>query len=248
MTLNYYLGRFPGGESKANTFNQLAGAKTMSPGAAIKQENSQKGRKTFYVSQTFGFGSQCDLTNSPRQVEIRFKCGGSSGIISVEEVETCKYVLVFGHSSLCQLPGFQAGDNEENTIVCQTVNPPNNKAREIDQPQQMPEQIGSSEFQKVLSSPNHPFGQPSASPPNPTILPGSTTGTKTSSSTPNPPVDRKTDVQQALEKEMAKSTELAATYSLEELKPMVARLLDAKLTKRCFEGVCCPIPPSALHF
>lgn len=257
LTLSYFLGRFPGTDAK------LPG-KPATPASAVKSETTAKGRRVFYLSQWFHSGTKCDLTDQPRQVEIRYKCSGTStGVVSVEEVETCRYVLVYAHPSLCQIPGFQSGEQEENTIICQTVNPPHNPSREIDKPQVMPEQLGPPEFQRMLTSPAHPFspppgglkqpivnsnpsssassGAPANSKPNPNAKPKSTVKPNADgSASPNADsasADKKsTEVSLKIQEELKKAGQRAALLSVEELKPLLTKFLDAKLSKVCFDG------------
>uniref|UniRef100_A0A183BFL2 Endoplasmic reticulum lectin 1 n=1 Tax=Echinostoma caproni TaxID=27848 RepID=A0A183BFL2_9TREM len=64
-----------------------------------------------FVSMIFQFytnGSVCDLTSKPRSSEVRYTCGNehSPEIISVNELESCIYLLTVEVPSLCAHPAF----------------------------------------------------------------------------------------------------------------------------------------------
>lgn len=56
-----------------------------------------------YHSQFYSNGTICDLTNLPRKTEVQFICGDTQlfHILSVEEPETCVYLLKISTPSLC---------------------------------------------------------------------------------------------------------------------------------------------------
>ncbi|CAM8942582.1 unnamed protein product [Rhodiola kirilowii] len=63
-------------------------------------------------------GTTCDLTNEPRQTEVRFVCSEPKAMISsVTELSTCKYAITVQCPLLCKHPLFQ-----EELQVWQTVN------------------------------------------------------------------------------------------------------------------------------
>ncbi|CAH8586633.1 unnamed protein product [Schistosoma rodhaini] len=66
--------------------------------------------KPKYHSQFYSNGSICDLTNMPRLVEVQFVCTDSRTfhILSVEEPESCIYLLKISTPSLCGNSHFAA--------------------------------------------------------------------------------------------------------------------------------------------
>ncbi|CAH8522399.1 unnamed protein product [Schistosoma turkestanicum] len=66
--------------------------------------------KPKYHSQFYSNGSICDLTNMPRKTEVQFVCENSQTfhIISVEEPESCSYLLKISTPSLCGNSHFAA--------------------------------------------------------------------------------------------------------------------------------------------
>ncbi|TPP67843.1 hypothetical protein FGIG_03539 [Fasciola gigantica] len=65
-------------------------------------------QSTKYHSHSYTNGSICDLTAVPRVAEVRFTCGSGSSpeIVSVDELESCKYLFVVEVPSLCSHPAF----------------------------------------------------------------------------------------------------------------------------------------------
>ncbi|XP_066371768.1 protein OS-9 homolog isoform X1 [Miscanthus floridulus] len=53
-------------------------------------------------------GTVCDLTEIPRETEVRFVCSGPTVLISsVKEISSCKYVVTIQSPMLCKNPLFQ---------------------------------------------------------------------------------------------------------------------------------------------
>ncbi|PWA46982.1 hypothetical protein CTI12_AA354420 [Artemisia annua] len=47
-----------------------------------------------YYAHIYSNGTICDLTNEPREAEVRFECSEPCEMVmSVEELSTCKYAL-----------------------------------------------------------------------------------------------------------------------------------------------------------
>mmetsp|Transcript_21784 Transcript_21784/g.54290 ORF Transcript_21784/g.54290 Transcript_21784/m.54290 type:complete len:429 (-) Transcript_21784:320-1606(-) len=61
-----------------------------------------------YWKQVYGNGTHCDLTEKPRESEVRLQCAPSepSFLVSVEEVSTCRYLVVFSTNLLCNHRAF----------------------------------------------------------------------------------------------------------------------------------------------
>ncbi|KAJ6958361.1 protein OS-9-like isoform X1 [Populus alba x Populus x berolinensis] len=61
----------------------------------------------------------CDLTNEPRETEVRFVCSGPGAMISsIIELSTCKYALTVQSPMLCKHPLFQEERPVWHTINC----------------------------------------------------------------------------------------------------------------------------------
>ncbi|KAJ2683946.1 Protein OS-9, partial [Coemansia sp. RSA 1285] len=75
--------------------------------AALTTRISAIGR-TRFLTQVWGGGTLCDITRQPRQVEVQFHCdaNGPERIALVEEVESCRYVVVVNTPRLCADPMF----------------------------------------------------------------------------------------------------------------------------------------------
>ncbi|XP_031466251.1 protein OS-9 [Phasianus colchicus] len=72
---------------------------------AAAQASTQHRLKRYH-SQSYGNGSRCDLTGSPREAEVRFVCEEGAGdyIARVDEPHSCSYVLTVHTGRLCQHP------------------------------------------------------------------------------------------------------------------------------------------------
>ncbi|KAL3642946.1 Protein OS-9 [Castilleja foliolosa] len=58
-----------------------------------------------YHAHIFTNGTRCDLTNEPRETEVRFVCSEPRAMISsITELSTCKYALTFQIPTLCKHP------------------------------------------------------------------------------------------------------------------------------------------------
>ena len=90
----------------------------------------KKGRpERSFASSEYTAGDACELddwgVSRRRQTEVRFKCAENSAnaldsVLSVREVATCTYMLVFASAKLCQLPEFALATNarKPKQIVC----------------------------------------------------------------------------------------------------------------------------------
>lgn len=72
---------------------------------AAAQASTQHRLKRYH-SQSYGNGSRCDLTGSPREAEVRFVCEEGAGdyIARVDEPQSCSYVLTVHTGRLCHHP------------------------------------------------------------------------------------------------------------------------------------------------
>ncbi|KAF4346868.1 hypothetical protein G4B88_018407 [Cannabis sativa] len=72
-----------------------------------------------YHAHQYTNGTLCDLTNQPRETEVRFVCSEPRAMISsLTELSTCKYALTVRSPMLCQHPLFQAERPVWYTIHC----------------------------------------------------------------------------------------------------------------------------------
>ncbi|KAH7671902.1 protein OS-9 protein [Dioscorea alata] len=72
-----------------------------------------------YHAHHYTNGTMCDLTNQPRETEVRFVCSESPVVISsIKEISTCKYALTVQFSVLCQHPLYQQERPMWHTIHC----------------------------------------------------------------------------------------------------------------------------------
>jgi protein OS-9 len=130
-TPSYVLGRF--GEVK-NKFaiDGTGGDKE----AGLPPEHGEEGKTTEiqakgtpssrYLSQKLSGGTTCDLTGSPRRVEIQFHCHPQSAdrIGWIKEVSTCSYLMVVYTPRLCNDVAFLPPREEKAAgIVCREVVP-----------------------------------------------------------------------------------------------------------------------------
>nr|XP_009782019.1 PREDICTED: endoplasmic reticulum lectin 1 isoform X2 [Nicotiana sylvestris] len=72
-----------------------------------------------YHAHIYTNGTTCDLTNEPRQTEVRFVCSEPRAMISsITELSTCKYALTVHCPTLCKHPLFQEERPVWHTINC----------------------------------------------------------------------------------------------------------------------------------
>ncbi|KAG7543390.1 Protein OS9-like [Arabidopsis thaliana x Arabidopsis arenosa] len=75
-----------------------------------------------YHSHVYTNGTTCDLTGSPREVEVRFVCAETRAMItSITELSTCKYALTVQCPTLCKHPLFQLEKPVSHTIHCNAI-------------------------------------------------------------------------------------------------------------------------------
>jgi hypothetical protein len=80
---------------------------------------------TNYVSQQVIHGSECDLTQKDRTVEIQYFCSAKldqDKIMSVKETKTCSYQIIIHTPHLCEDPVFvPRNEPQANEIVCKRI-------------------------------------------------------------------------------------------------------------------------------
>ncbi|GFQ01590.1 protein os-9 homolog [Phtheirospermum japonicum] len=75
-----------------------------------------------YHAHIFTNGTLCDLTNEPRETEVRFVCSEPRAMISsITELSTCKYALTFQCPTLCKHPLFYEERPLSHTIHCNAL-------------------------------------------------------------------------------------------------------------------------------
>ncbi|KAG2713403.1 hypothetical protein I3760_04G175000 [Carya illinoinensis] len=85
--------------------------------STLKDPRSKDASQRYHAHQ-YTNGTMCDLTNQPRETEVRFVCSESRAMISsLTELSTCKYALTVQCPTLCKHPLFQ-----EERPVWQTIN------------------------------------------------------------------------------------------------------------------------------
>ncbi|KAK4360285.1 hypothetical protein RND71_019237 [Anisodus tanguticus] len=72
-----------------------------------------------YHAHIYTNGTTCDLTNEPRETEVRFVCSEPRAMISsIAELSTCKYALTVHCPTLCKHPLFHEERPVWHTINC----------------------------------------------------------------------------------------------------------------------------------
>ncbi|OVA04217.1 Glucosidase II beta subunit-like [Macleaya cordata] len=85
-----------------SSFNQ-----NLSDVSTLKDPRSKDASQRYHAHQ-YTNGTICDLTNQPRETEVRFVCSEPRVVISsITELSTCKYALTIQTPMLCKHPMFQ---------------------------------------------------------------------------------------------------------------------------------------------
>ncbi|KAJ6846201.1 protein OS-9-like protein [Iris pallida] len=115
----FYLGMF---DSEATTaFNQ-----NHSDDSLLKDPRSKHASQRYHAHK-YTNGTVCDLTNHPRETEVRFVCSETTVVISsIKEISTCKYVVRVQYPLLCEHPMFQQEKAMSHTIHCNEMLGDNN--------------------------------------------------------------------------------------------------------------------------
>ncbi|KAF6158050.1 hypothetical protein GIB67_014844, partial [Kingdonia uniflora] len=94
-------------------FNQ-----NLSDVSILKDPRSKDASQKYHAHQ-YTNGTMCDLTNQPRETEVRFVCSDPTVTIhSFTELSTCKYALTIHTPMLCKHPMFKDERPILNTINC----------------------------------------------------------------------------------------------------------------------------------
>ncbi|WWC68090.1 uncharacterized protein I206_102009 [Kwoniella pini CBS 10737] len=76
-----------------------------------------------YLIQRWSYGTKCDKTGKPREVEVQIHCSMTTGdmIYMIKEISICQYVIIIHSPYLCSLPGFK---NHQENLVKKIENAP----------------------------------------------------------------------------------------------------------------------------
>lgn len=75
--------------------------------STLKDPRSKDASQRYHAHQ-YTNGTKCDLTNQPRETEVRYVCSEPRAMISsITELSTCKYALTVQGPMLCKHPLFQ---------------------------------------------------------------------------------------------------------------------------------------------
>ncbi|KAL5697828.1 Protein OS-9 [Ranunculus cassubicifolius] len=98
----------------------------------LKDPRSKDASQRYHAHQ-YTNGTKCDLTNEPRETEVRFVCSESRAVISsVTELSTCKYALTLYSPMLCKHPMFQEQRPVWHTINCNEI-PKEGRAEKVEE-------------------------------------------------------------------------------------------------------------------
>ena len=84
---------------------------------------SKEEKKPKFISESYFYGDDCDITDQPRQVRVQYFCSpdDKEEITDVHEYETCKYHLTFNTPKLCKEPKFRKTKRPTSSIVCREI-------------------------------------------------------------------------------------------------------------------------------
>ncbi|KAF5725851.1 protein OS-9-like [Tripterygium wilfordii] len=89
--------------------------------STLKDPRSKDASQRYHAHQ-FTNGTICDLTNQPRETEVRFVCSEPRAMISsITELSTCKYALTVQSPMLCKHPLFQEERPVSHTVDCNVL-------------------------------------------------------------------------------------------------------------------------------
>ncbi|CAI0542635.1 unnamed protein product [Linum tenue] len=90
--------------------------------STLKDPRSKDASQSRYHAHQYTNGTLCDLTNQPRETEVRFVCSEPRAMISsITELSTCKYALTVQSPMLCKHPLFQEERPVWHTINCNAL-------------------------------------------------------------------------------------------------------------------------------
>ncbi|XP_015582774.1 protein OS-9 homolog [Ricinus communis] len=103
-------------EEATAAFNQ-----NLSDVSTVKDPRSKDASQRYHAHQ-YTNGTMCDLTNQPRETEVRFVCSEPRAMISsITELSTCKYALTVQVPMLCKHLLFQEERPVWHTIDCNAL-------------------------------------------------------------------------------------------------------------------------------
>ncbi|KAG6510257.1 hypothetical protein ZIOFF_028266 [Zingiber officinale] len=119
----------------------------------VKDPRSKDASQRYHAHQ-YTNGTMCDLTNQPRETEVRFVCSEQSAVISsIKEAATCKYVVTIQCSLLCKHPMFQQERPMWHTIHCNEMGGDSKDSSVEDGPKFIVElSHGEEGFEKVMAA------------------------------------------------------------------------------------------------
>ncbi|KAK4797860.1 hypothetical protein SAY86_030186 [Trapa natans] len=110
----YVLGIYD--EEATTAFNQ-----NLSDIFTLKDPRAKDAAQRYHAHQ-YTNGTECDLTDHPRETEVRFVCAEPRAMItSITELSTCKYALTVQVPTLCRHPLFQEEKPVKYTINCNAL-------------------------------------------------------------------------------------------------------------------------------
>lgn len=103
-------------EEATTAYNQ-----NLSDVSVVKDPRSRDASQRYHPHR-YTNGTTCDLTNEPRETEVRFVCSEPRAMISsITELSTCKYALTVQSPMLCKHPLFQEERPVWHTINCNAL-------------------------------------------------------------------------------------------------------------------------------
>ncbi|XP_044472217.1 protein OS-9 homolog [Mangifera indica] len=122
-------------EEATAAFNQ-----NLSDISTLKDPRSKDASQRYHAHQ-FTNGTICDLTNQPRETEVRFVCSEPRAMISsITELSTCKYAITIQCPMLCKHLLFQEQRSVWHTINCNVL-PKDYKVTKVGEDKDESEQI-----------------------------------------------------------------------------------------------------------
>ncbi|KAK6944428.1 Protein OS9-like domain [Dillenia turbinata] len=114
MVQEFFLGVYDAEATFA--FNQ-----NLSDFSTLKDPRSKDASQRYHAHQ-YKNGTICDLTNEPRETEVRFVCSENKAMITnIVELSTCRYALMVQCPTLCKHPLFQEERPVWHTIHCNAL-------------------------------------------------------------------------------------------------------------------------------
>ncbi|KAI8075592.1 hypothetical protein BDF21DRAFT_495097 [Thamnidium elegans] len=126
-TASFYLGVYPGAVTDTDKENQKALSFPNNKKSSSKADTvMRKVGDQRYLVQEWKNGSECDLTEKPRTVEVQFHCDkqGQDRVTSFVEVSTCHYQITVSTPKLCEEMSLSHRHHaESHKIECRPIVP-----------------------------------------------------------------------------------------------------------------------------